>query len=76
MFSFLLAANILKNSQGFFAACRFKFYMIINYINRFHAGLFQYPLKTSEIQRFSDVFRGYRMRPVAWNGLTEKVYFR
>ena len=27
------------------------------------------PLITSENQRFSDVFRGYRKRPVAWNGL-------
>ena len=32
----------------------------------FHAtGLFLYPLKTSEILWFSDVFRGYRKRPVA-----------
>ena len=36
----------------------------------FHAtGLFRYPLKTSENLWFSDVFRGYRNRPVAWNGL-------
>ena len=42
----------------------------VNDINRFHAtGLFLYPLKTSENQRFSDVFRCYRKRPVAWNGL-------
>ena len=35
-------------------------------VNSFHAnGLFQYPLKTSENQRFSDVFKGYRKRPVA-----------
>ena len=27
------------------------------------------PLKTSENQRFFDVFSGYRTRPVAWNGL-------
>ena len=34
--------------------------------NPFHVtGLFQYPLKTSENQRFSDVFLGYRKRPVA-----------
>ena len=38
--------------------------------NPFHAnGLFPYPLKKSENQRFSDVFRGYRKRPMAWNGL-------
>ena len=39
-------------------------------VNPFHATrLFRYPLKTSENQRFPDVFRGYRKRPVAWNGL-------
>ena len=32
--------------------------------------LFRYPQKISENQRFSDVFRGYRKRPVEWNGLT------
>ena len=31
---------------------------------------FNTPWKTSENQSFSDVFRGYRKRPVAWNGLT------
>ena len=37
----------------------------IERVNPFHAtGLFLYPLKTSENQRFSDVFRGYRTRPV------------
>ena len=42
-------------------------------INPFQAtGLFLYPLKTSENQRFSDVFRGHRKRPVAWNGLRSK----
>ena len=39
-------------------------------LNLFHAtGLFLYPLKTSENQRFSDVFRAYRKRAVVWNGL-------
>ena len=38
-------------------------------INLFLAtDLFWYPLKT-ENQRFSDVFRGYQKRSVAWNGL-------
>ena len=32
-------------------------------------GLFLYPLITSEYQRFSDAFRGYRKRTVAWNRL-------
>ena len=34
--------------------------------NSFRAiGLFLYPLKTSQTLWFSDVFRGYRKRPVA-----------
>ena len=42
-------------------------------IDPFHAtGLFRYPLKTSESQTFSDVFRGYRKRPVAWNVLIKR----
>ena len=41
-------------------------------INPFHAtGLFLYPLKKSEKQRFSDVFRGYRTKPVAWKKLSK-----
>ena len=36
----------------------------------FHAaGLFLYPLRTLENQRFSDVFKGFIKRPVAWNWL-------
>ena len=34
-------------------------------------GLILYTPKTLVNQRFSDVFRGYRKRPVAWNGLTD-----
>ena len=42
----------------------------------FHANdLFLYPLKTSENLWFSDVFRGYRKRPMARNGLTENMNF-
>ena len=41
-----------------------------NLLNFFHAtGFVLYPLKTSENLCFSDFFRGYRKRPVAWNGL-------
>ena len=43
-------------------------------INSFHAaGIFVYTLITSENQRFSDVFRAYRKRPVGWNGLNSQV---
>ena len=40
------------------------------YFNLFHASLFRYPLKTLENFWFSVVFRRYRKRLVAWNGLT------
>ena len=44
---------------------------MIRWINSFHAtSLFRYPLKTSENQRFPDIFGGYQKRPVAWNVLT------
>ena len=40
------------------------------YVNQFHAtDFFWYALKTSEDPWFSDVFRGYQKRSVAWNGL-------
>ena len=43
-----------------------------NYFNLFHVTvLFRYPLKTSKNLWFSDVFSGYRKRPVAWNGLIQ-----
>ena len=34
--------------------------------------LFPFLLKISENEWFSDVFRGFRKRPVAWNGLTQQ----
>ena len=36
------------------------------------SGLFLYPLRTSENQRFSHIFRGYRKKLVEWNRL--KLY--
>ena len=43
--------------------------------NPFHAThLFWYPLKT-ENQRFSNVFRGYQKRSVAWYGLMILRFF-
>ena len=44
------------------------------HINPFHVtDLFQYPRKT-ENQRFSDIFRGYWKRSLAWNGLNALVF--
>ena len=40
------------------------------YFNSFNAtGLFLYPLETLQNLLFSGVFRGYRKRSEAWNGL-------
>ena len=45
-----------------------------NVISPFHAlGFFLYLLKTLENQRFSDVFRGYRKRPVVLNRLSKAL---
>ena len=47
-----------------------KIEMIFNHFNLFHITcLFFYLLKTPESPWFSDVFRGYSRRLVAWNGL-------
>ena len=35
-------------------------------------SLFLYPLKTSENLLFLDVFRGYRKKPLSWNGLMRR----
>ena len=44
--------------------------------NTFRATiLFLYPMKTSENRWFCDVFRGYRKRPVAWNGITAQILY-
>ena len=41
--------------------------------NPFYAtGLFLYPLKTSENQKFSDVFMGYRKRP--WHEMSSRDF--
>ena len=43
-------------------------------VNSFHVNVpFLYPLKTSENQRFSDVFREYRNEAFARNALSNKV---
>ena len=50
---------------------RSKYYNVQKSINPFHTTcLFVYLLKTSGNFWFFDVFKGYRKRPVAWNGLT------
>ena len=38
------------------------------FLNSFMPLVFLYPQKTSNNQRFSDVFRGYRKKPVVRNG--------
>ena len=47
------------------------------FLNPFHAFcLFLYLLNTSKNLWFSDVVRGYRKRPVTWNGLMYQLFFR
>ena len=41
--------------------------MIVNPFNT--TDLLLHPIKTSEDQGISDIFRGYRKRPMAWNEL-------
>ena len=44
-------------------------------LNLFHANVpFLYPLKTSENQGFSEVFRGYGNGTLAWNGLKNRIF--
>ena len=46
----------------------------VQHSNPFHAiDLFIYPLKISENLWYSDVFRDYKKRPVAWDGSTENL---
>ena len=56
-------------------------FLIINYmqlpshLNPLHAaGLIIRPLKTED-QKFSDVFRGYKKRPTAWNELRAFTWY-
>ena len=66
-YSYFLTLNLIDYSEPTEIS---KIGLFAKIVNPFHAtGLFRYPLKTSEKQRFSDVFRGYRKRPAAWNGL-------
>ena len=50
--------------------------VILLKFNPFHTiVLFLYPLKTSGNQRFFNVSKGYRKRPMAWNGLIVSFNF-
>ena len=50
------------------------FFRAIKRLNPFHTtDLFWYPQKTSENLWFSNVFKGYQKRPVAWNGLITTI---
>ena len=43
-------------------------------VDQFHAMVsFYTPLETIRKLEVSDVFRGYRNRPMAWNGLKEPI---
>ena len=66
--------KLCKTETRLFLQCQLCTHTIlyIYHVNPFYAtGLFLYPLKTSENQRFFDIFGGggggYRERPVTWN---------
>ena len=61
-FSFIMGTSF---RQLYCTACNFW----LTHFMSLHTGLFLYSQKTTENQRFSDIFRGYRKRPVAWNRL-------
>ena len=61
-----LASEIIQTEGRFQALSEIKIDDESKDNNLFQANaLFLYPLKTSENQRFSDVFRGYRNRTLA-----------
>ena len=61
---------VSRELKFFFAELNRKYCELHQRFNPFHAtNLFLYPLKISEKQTISDVFKGDRKRPVASNGL-------
>ena len=63
--------NSSTDSYWFLWECSVILKLHSPFLKPFHTtDLFWYPLKTSENLWFSDVFRGYQKRSVAWNGLT------
>ena len=71
-----LLSHLIKQLEQLFLFLSFSIYFKFPWhsINLFHAtGLFRYPLKASENLWFFHVFRGYRRRLVAWNGLIKNV---
>ena len=64
------SCSLASTSVFFFAELNRKYCELHYRFNPFHAtNLFLYPLKISDKQTISDVFKGDRKRPVAWNGL-------
>ena len=61
--------NSLQKQRWLVNRAKQKTTIMDKYINPFHVtGLFLYLLKTLENLWFSDIFRGCRNGPVAWNG--------
>ena len=66
---------LIWSSEAYLGACQttvMELFLrkLLSPVNPCHVtALFIYPLKTSENQKFSDVFRGYRKRSMAWNGI-------
>ena len=64
--------DVVEYTYFLFQFDNFFFWLTHQSLHQFHAtGLFLYPFKLSENQRFFDVFRGYISKPVARNQLIE-----
>ena len=53
----------------------FLFFSMLNIKSNHAVSLILHPLKTSENQRFTDVFRGYKKKPVSWNEWRKWLWF-
>ena len=66
----LLARDCFRPKSGPFSNIWNVVDLLFTPLNIFHtSGLFLYPLKTLGNQMLTDIFRRYRKRLVAWNGL-------
>ena len=64
--TFFIVVTIIVRYSCFFCLTLVRIFLFDLF---YGSGLFLYPLKTSENQRFFDIFRGYRKRAESWNGL-------
>ena len=73
-FDFLEKGQEIVSPPNFVYDFSRKIFLMLHCGNLFPANVpILYPLETPENQRFSGVFRGYKMGTLAGNGLTDEV---